>query len=511
MLIDFSKGIVKSASDIIGSSTWVNPNYKPNPESEQSQIHLSTIWNNKNGSNPIKRYSKTIVLVALLVLLGIYLHTNPQIVSSVSSLFSDLGNVASNAASTQTTNPPGSYFQTITTTTLSVTTTTLDPYASYSQMVSQQFVQNCSEQAEIISEMKYTGVWVNGSTSQMFVISDSSGNIPLVNYPPIDKPDGQMDATGNTEYAFFGTPIPHNDSDNRCWMNIQKIELLGNALTTNSPTAQPVQVNSVVTNGNQETETFNYVLRGSSGSISLSLDSQTESYLAGLPRTYTCDPTCPTQDQIEINDINEPTEQPTIQQLVQSIQSKTSSTDDQARIAISLVQNIPYDWSGFVSGNLNGRYPFQVLYENTGVCEEKSHLLADILQDLGYGVVLFKFDPSSTSQVNHEAIGIECQQQYSYENSGYCFVEATTPTIITYDNGQYSVSPTQTEPLPPSSDTVQISNGKSFDASQEYADAQLYNQINQKSESQNHILDTATYNEWVTLVNKYGLQVTKSS
>ena len=103
--------------------------------------------------------------------------------------------------------------------------------------------------------------------------------------------------------------------------------------------------------------------------------------------------------------------------------------DDQARIAISLVQQIPYDWQTF---GLENRYPYEVIYDNTGVCEEKSRLLAFLLRDLGFDVVLFSFESE-----NHMAVGIMCPVQYSYKNTGYCFVETTEPTMITYSQGEY--------------------------------------------------------------------------
>ncbi len=76
--------------------------------------------------------------------------------------------------------------------------------------------------------------------------------------------------------------------------------------------------------------------------------------------------------------------------------------DDQAGIAISLVQKIPYDYEKmyrcgwtcqgrtFVSG-IPPRYPYQVLYDGRGVCGEKSSLLALLLKEFGFGVVLLEF------------------------------------------------------------------------------------------------------------------------
>lgn len=96
------------------------------------------------------------------------------------------------------------------------------------------------------------------------------------------------------------------------------------------------------------------------------------------------------------------TQKNSLNELVRQIKLLTANKDDQARIAISLVQNIPYDYSKLGTVSTNVRYPYEVLYENTGICEEKSLLLTYLLRELGYGIVLFEF-----KQENHMAVGIK--------------------------------------------------------------------------------------------------------
>jgi hypothetical protein len=85
------------------------------------------------------------------------------------------------------------------------------------------------------------------------------------------------------------------------------------------------------------------------------------------------------------------------------------------------------------------------LYENKGVCGEKSMLLAFLLRDLGFGVVLFDF-----AAQNHEAVGVKCSN--GFRGTGYCYLESTTPVGIDF-SGDW---------LGEISETKHISDGKSI-------------------------------------------------
>ena len=126
--------------------------------------------------------------------------------------------------------------------------------------------------------------------------------------------------------------------------------------------------------------------------------------------------------------------------IVKQIQNLANDKDDQVRIAISVVQNIPWGISDkkvqFGNNQLDySRYPYEVFYGSEGSCGEKSELLAFLLKELGFEVVIFY-----NQQENHESVGIKCASQETWHSSGYCFVETSGPSIITdntlvYDNG----------------------------------------------------------------------------
>lgn len=166
--------------------------------------------------------------------------------------------------------------------------------------------------------------------------------------------------------------------------------------------------------------------------------------------------------------INEEEQRKFLIPLVVKIQNTTDNEQDQVRIAISLVQNIPFGASNktvvFGSSKVSySRYPYEILYDMEGVCGEKTDLLAFLLRELGYGVSFFYYPDE-----NHEALGISCPVKESLIESGYCFVETTAPSIIT-DNKISYVGIGKLSFIP---EMYLISNGKSLGKNlEEYKDA----------------------------------------
>ncbi|MBI2043318.1 hypothetical protein HYT25_02935 [Candidatus Pacearchaeota archaeon] len=141
-------------------------------------------------------------------------------------------------------------------------------------------------------------------------------------------------------------------------------------------------------------------------------------YLSNLDRSISYYYIPPTNRDFIMKDLDNEVQHEFLIPLVEEIKNRKSTKKEQADMAISLVQNIPYDWDGFTSGELNGKYPYEVLYENTGVCGEKSELLAYLLKELGFGVAIFEFEKES-----HRAVGIKCNN--GNYGTDYCFIETT--------------------------------------------------------------------------------------
>jgi len=116
---------------------------------------------------------------------------------------------------------------------------------------------------------------------------------------------------------------------------------------------------------------------------------------------------------------------------IKTISSKDGLKDDELlQFAVAFVQSIPYDEdrSELVTysnkpEDLYPRYPYEVLYDNKGVCSGKSFLAASLIRELGYGVALFSYDPIIEDGVGHMVSAVKCPKAYSSYNSGYCYIE----------------------------------------------------------------------------------------
>jgi|SRR3989338_4843717 len=124
----------------------------------------------------------------------------------------------------------------------------------------------------------------------------------------------------------------------------------------------------------------------------------------------------------------------TVQTLAEKIRAlgeeRKLNENQMVELVSAFVQTIPYDQGKLErrKSGLDGitekiTYPYEVLYEDTGVCQDKSYLVYALLKELGYGVTIFLFpDPKD----NHMAIGVKCPLAYSNYDSGYCFIETTS-------------------------------------------------------------------------------------
>jgi hypothetical protein len=226
--------------------------------------------------------------------------------------------------------------------------------------------------------------------------------------------------------------------------------------------------------GNKEI-TLNYVLRGEEETIGFVAYEELANYLSKLPRSiHNNNGETPGKGDFKLKKLNEEEQKYALLPLVTEIQNSFSSEKDKIRMAISLVQNIPFETSEKVikiggSELIYARYPYEVLYREKGVCGEKSELLAFILREMGYGVA-FLYYPYE----NHEAVAVKCPKRHSIDQTGYCLIETTGPSIIT-DNGiEYiGVGKLSSEP-----ELIIVSNGKSIgNFWYEYRDARIMKRL----------------------------------
>jgi hypothetical protein len=154
-------------------------------------------------------------------------------------------------------------------------------------------------------------------------------------------------------------------------------------------------------------------------------------------------------------------QQRSLQPLVDSIKNRSPNPDGQAKIAISLVQHLPYNQKRAFQQPQEWYYPYETVYSNKGTAADKSLLLAYLLKELEYDTIVFDYSSSM-------AVGVKCSPDYDYFNTGYAFMDVTKPTIITYvpdtEYGGGSISPNPR--------IIHVNEGKrSLDVSSEYRDA----------------------------------------
>ena len=176
---------------------------------------------------------------------------------------------------------------------------------------------------------------------------------------------------------------------------------------------------------------------------------------------------------------------------IDMIRKQSGTSDDQAKIAISLVQRIPNNGNRYSRTATDWYYPYETVHNNRGSAADKSVLLAYILNELGFETVLFEFP-------GHMAVGVKSSSRYSFYDTGYAFIETTRPTIITYepDTGYGGFSISQNPRI------IHLSGGKRvLDVSAEYSDAMRMKQL----EGMGGSLNQSTRAELSKISEKYDL------
>ncbi len=122
--------------------------------------------------------------------------------------------------------------------------------------------------------------------------------------------------------------------------------------------------------------------------------------------------------------LSTPTEDKTIDKVAQKIaeiaKENGMSLDQVVDLAIGFVQYLPYDEARAKTDLTHPRYPFETLYEGTGICSDKTLLTVAVLKKLGYGTAIFMYESDQ-----HMAAAVQCSREYSNYNSGYCIAETT--------------------------------------------------------------------------------------
>jgi hypothetical protein len=247
----------------------------------------------------------------------------------------------------------------------------------------------------------------------------------------------------------------------------------------------------------EKSMTYNYTLRGESGAVEYTVYRGLYEYLGNISRFVYCRPQCPTNDSIQQKYLDEKYSEAELSGFLDAVKKKGRNREDQAMIAVNLVQNIPYDDAAYEAGKSKDRYPYQVLYDGKAVCGEKVRLLSYLLRGLGYDTSMLYY-----SKEKHAALGIKCPENYSHKNTGYCFIETTTVAIPTYDTGDYpGMGRITSAPV-----VLNLSGGDSYDnIAGEWEDAREWQRIEELISRNNRVLKQEDYDSWKELKDKYGI------
>jgi len=115
------------------------------------------------------------------------------------------------------------------------------------------------------------------------------------------------------------------------------------------------------------------------------------------------------------------------------------SNDELLELVLAFVQSIPYDYDKaeiiesmpkfyYDISEVRPsypRYPYEVLYDNEGVCTGKTFLAVSLIKELGYGVAIFNYEAKTEDGVGHMAPAVKCPVEHSSYNSGFCYIEVT--------------------------------------------------------------------------------------
>ena len=181
----------------------------------------------------------------------------------------------------------------------------------------------------------------------------------------------------NTSSSCADGTLPNACSETRPYFCSQG-RLVGHASVCSCYNSSQIKGETCFSNYqfNQKNITLTYTLNGKEKTINFAVYKGMYDYLSKLPRYIDSNQNLTLAD-FKFKMINEEAQKELLFPLFLRIASITSDKEDRARIAISLVQNIPFGSSDKITkiGSVSvayQRYPYEVLYDMEGICSEKS-------------------------------------------------------------------------------------------------------------------------------------------
>jgi len=103
-------------------------------------------------------------------------------------------------------------------------------------------------------------------------------------------------------------------------------------------------------------------------------------------------------------------------------------SDRYLELLTAYVQGLPYDKEKLASIAIAPRFPVETVVDGTGICSDKSLLLAGLLSHEGYACSLLHF-----GKENHLAVGIPAPSGFDFKKTGCAVIETTAVSYIGSD------------------------------------------------------------------------------
>ncbi|HJJ36880.1 MAG TPA: hypothetical protein O0X27_06890 [Methanocorpusculum sp.] len=159
-------------------------------------------------------------------------------------------------------------------------------------------------------------------------------------------------------------------------------------------------------------------------------------------------------------------------------------SDRYLELLVAYVQGIPYDFEKTASLDTAPRFPVETVVDNTGICSDKSLLLAALLSTEGYACAILHF-----GRDHHAAVGIPAPAGYDFDKCGYAVIETTAVSYI----GGLPIAPDGSQNLHRPK-VIPIGNGqKTYSAIRDVAKIHaVLNDLNEKLKSDGTLVSELT-------------------
>jgi hypothetical protein len=201
------------------------------------------------------------------------------------------------------------------------------------------------------------------------------------------------------------------------------------ALVNTTPTAINESISSAIPDVDSSelvSKDFKWEYEGSTWTWNLQIPKELYDYYKALPRSPTSDysiyVTHPLDDKYIETIANK---------ISQSAEENGYDSFQTVSFAAAFVQSLPYTSDLVTTGYDNyPRYPIETLVDNGGDCEDTAILAASLIQALGYGTVLLRFD-ATADRAGHVAVGVKGGEgiygtSWTYEGDKYYYLETTS-------------------------------------------------------------------------------------